>query len=146
MQTAFTAACQPKFSFKDAVVKNGVLTAGGKDTLFAMDASILGAKNATLFVKGARVEAKVSFTPDGKAVLGMSGALGGAVPSPVIVDIINAMDDSVFSGIGGKANALVLVQQLLAVDQDTDNDGTMDASSIGLRFSAIGAKIVGTKY
>ncbi len=146
MQTAFTAGCQPKFSFKDAIVTGGVLTAGGSDTLFAMDASLLGAKNATLYVKGARVEAKVTFTPDGKAVQGMSGALGGAVPSPVVVDIINAMDDSVFASLGGKANALVLVQQLLAVDIDTDGDGNKDASSIGLRFSALGAKIVGTGY
>ncbi len=146
MQTAFTASCQPKFSFKDAMVQNGVLTAGGADTLFAMDASILGAKNATLYVKGARVEAKVVFTPDGKAIQGMAGALGGAVPTPVIVDIINAMDDSVFASFGGKAGALTMVQQLLTVDIDTDGDGTKDASSIGLRFSALGAKLVGTKY
>ena len=146
MQTAFTAGCLPKFSFKDALVKNGVLTAGGSDTLFAMDASLLGAKNATLYVKGARVEAKVTFTPDGKAVQGMAGALGGAVPSPVVVDIINAMDESVFTSLGGKTNALALVKQLLAVDIDTDGDGNKDASSIGLRFSAVGAKIVGTGY
>ena len=144
-QAAFTPGCQPKFSFKDAIVKNGLLTAGGADTLFAMDASLFNAKNATLYVKGARVEAKVTFTPDGKAIQGMAGALGGAVPSPVVVDIINAMDDSVFASFGGKAGALALVQQLLAVDIDTDGDGTNDASSIGLRFSAIGAKIIGTQ-
>ncbi len=146
MQTAFTAGCLPKFSFKDAMVSNGVLTAGGADTLFAMDASLLGAKNATLYVKGARVEAKITFTADGKAVQGMAGALGGAVPTPVFIDIVNAMDDSVFAQFGGKANALIMVQQLLVADIDTDGDGNKDASSIGLRFSALGAKIVGTAY
>lgn len=144
-QSAFTAACTPKFTFPDAIIKNGVLTAGGANQLFAMDAQILGAKNATLYVKGARIESKVTFSSDGKAVVGMSGALGGAVPTPVVVDIINAMDDSVFASLGGKANALELVKVLLTVDIDSDGDGEKDASSIGLRFSAIGAKLVGTE-
>lgn len=143
-QSAFNAACGPKFSFKDAMITGGILTAGGSDTLFAMDANIFGAKNATLYVKGARIEAKVTFDATTKAITGISGALGGAVPSPVVVDIINAMNDSVFTSIGGKANALDLVKNILAVDIDSDGDGVMDASSIGLRFAAIGAKIVGT--
>ena len=145
MQSAFTAQCGPKFTFPDAVISGGVLTAGGANQLFAMDAQILGAKNATLYVKGARIEAKVEFTADGKAIQGMAGALGGAVPTPVVVDIINAMDDSVFASLGGKAVALSFVTDNLAVDIDSDGDGTKDASSIGLRFSAVGAKIVGTE-
>lgn len=143
-QAAMTPACTPKFSFKKAMVNGGKVKAGGADTLFAMDASIMGAANSTLYVKGARIEGNVKFGPDGKTVQGIAGVLGGAVPQKNVVDVINSLDDALFAQFGlTKTAALELIKTLLETDIDTDGDGTTDASSIGLRFSAIGAKIIG---
>ena len=75
-QAAMSGDCKPKFSFKKAKVSKGKLVAGGADTLFAMDADLLGAKNTTLYVKGARIEATVAFTADG-SLAAMQGTPGG---------------------------------------------------------------------
>lgn len=143
-QTAMSADCKPKFSFPGAVVKAGKLTAGGADTLFAMDADLIGADSATLYVTGARIEGDVSFAADGTTVLTIEGVLGGAVPQKAVTDIIGALDESLFSGFGlSKAQVLLLVDELLEKDVDSDGDGEGDSSSIGLRFSGVGAKIIG---
>jgi len=143
-QAAMTPDCKPKFSFPKAIVTGGKVKAGGAGTLFAMDASIMGASNATLYVMGASITGSVKFGPDGKTIQGVAGVLGGAVPQQTVVDIINSMDSALFAQFGmTKAAALTLIQDLLEIDIDTDGDGKADASSIGLRFSAIGAKIIG---
>lgn len=144
-QTAMTPQCAPKFSFKDAVIKGGVLTAGGKDTLFAMDADLVGAApGSTFYVKGARIEASTVFAADGKTLTGLQGVLGGAVPAQAVYDIVNATDESTFAAVGlNKKDALDLVKQLLELDIDIDGDGDKDSASIGIRFTGLGAKIVG---
>ena len=143
-QDAMDASCLPKFSFKNAKVVGGQLVAGGADTLFAMDAALLGAQSGTLYVKGARIEGTVEFTPDGKQILKIAGVLGGAVPQQALFDVINALDDTLFAQYGmSKETVLALVQLAVELDIDMDGNGIGDAASIGLRFSAIGAKIVG---
>ncbi|MSQ84301.1 MAG: hypothetical protein EXR77_15690 [Myxococcales bacterium] len=144
-QSALTAQCKPKFSFGDATIKDGKLHAGTKDTLFAMDADLLGAKNATLYVKGARIIGAVDFEADKKTIKGIQGVLGGGVPQTAIIDMINAIDASMFSGLGlTKAQVLDLIKQLLVIDLDVDGDGTKESASIGIRFSAVGAILIGT--
>jgi hypothetical protein len=140
-QDAFSPACTPKFTFKDAVVKGGKLVAGGAGTLFAMDAALVGAKGATLYVKGARIEGEVTFA-NGKLSLA-NGILGGAVPQKTIIDLISALDPKAFPAGLTKEAVLDLVQQLLELDVDVDGDGDKDAASIGLRFNVIGAVIDG---
>lgn len=141
-QSSMSPKCKPKFSFENAIVQNGKLTAGGAATLFAMDANLIGAKSGVMFVKGARVEADVEFAADGLTLTSMQGAMGGALPKYEIPDIINAMDASAFGGID-KETVLLLADQLVTSDIDTDGDGEVDACSIGLRFSGIGAKLIG---
>ncbi len=143
-QAAFGPDCKPKFTFANAVVSAGHLTAGGADTLFAMDAALLGAKNTTLFVKGARIEADVKFDTDGIQLLSVSGVLGGAVPQKALLDVINSLDPSVFAASGLSLSQVVaLIQDALTLDIDIDGNGVPEAASIGLRFSAMGAKVVG---
>jgi len=142
---ALTAGCTAKFTFKNAVIKDGKLVAGGPDTLFAMDADLLGAKNATLYVKGARIEATVVFAKDGKTIESVLGILGGAVPKTAVIDIINSLDSKLFAQFSlTKGEVLALVDTVLELDIDTDGDGEGDAASIGLRFAGIGAALVGT--
>ncbi|MBM4345199.1 MAG: hypothetical protein FJ100_17655 [Deltaproteobacteria bacterium] len=144
-QSGLTAQCKPKFSFSDATVKNGKLNAGTKDTVFAMDADLLGAKNATLYVKGARIQGAVEFAADKKSIVGVQGVLGGAVPQAAVIDMINAVDASLFGGLGlSKQEILELVAQILVLDIDVDGDGGKESASIGIRFSAVGAALVGT--
>ena len=144
-QTAMTPQCAPKFSFKDAVIKGGVLTAGGKDTLFAMDADLVGAApGSTFYVTGARIQANTVFAADGKTLTALQGVLGGAVPAQAVYDIVNATDESTFAVVGlDKKAALDLVKQLLELDIDMDGDGDKDSASIGIRFTGVGAKIIG---
>jgi hypothetical protein len=139
-----SANCLPKFSFPDAKVVGGKLTAGGAGTLFAMDADLIGAKNTTLYVKGARIEADVKFAADGKTLVSANGVLGGAVPQQTVLDVINSLDDSTFAQFGQtKKGVLDLINMILELDVDIDGDGTGDAASIGLRFSAVGATVAG---
>jgi hypothetical protein len=146
LQTALTAQCKPKFSFQNAIIQGGKLTAGDKDTLFAMQSELIGAKNATLYVKGARIEGTVTMASDGIHIQAMQGILGGALPMESLVDVINASADSAFSAIGfDKATVLQLIQQVLTLDLDLDGDKVPDAASIGIRFTAIGAQIAGTE-
>jgi hypothetical protein len=143
-QSAMSAGCKPKFSFPNAKVVGGKLVAGGADTLFAMDADLIGGKNATLYVKGARIEGNVTLDKDGKTLVSCTGVLGGAVPHGAVLDIINSLDESVFAQVGQtKQTVLDLVEQALELDIDIDGDGQGDAASIGLRFSAMGAKVAG---
>jgi len=144
-QSALTAQCKPKFSFASAMVKNGKLEAGTKDTVFAMDASMIGAKNATLYVKGARILGEVTFVAGTNEVKAVQGILGGAVPQTAIVDIIGSLDASAFAAFGlSKAQVLTIVEAVLEIDQDVDGDGQKDAASIGIRFSGVGAVLAGT--
>ncbi len=142
-QSAMSSGCKPKFSFPNAKVVGGKLTAGGADTLFAMDADLIGAKNTTLYVKGAHIVGEVKFDAAGK-LTGVTGVLGGAVPHGAVVDVIKSLDDAVFAKFGQtKQSVLDLIDVALELDIDIDGDGAGDAASIGLRFSAIGAKVAG---
>ncbi len=144
-QSALTAQCKPKFSFSDATVKDGKVTAGTKDTVFAMDADLLGAKDATLYVKGARIHGTVEFAADKKTIVSLQGVLGGAVPQTAVLDMVNAVDASLFAGLGlSKKEVLDLIAQILVLDIDVDGDGGKESASIGIRFSALGAVLVGT--
>lgn len=144
-QSALSAQCKPKFSFSDATVKEGKLTAGTKNTVFAMDADLLGAKDATLYVKGARIQGAVEFAADKKTIVGIQGVLGGAVPQTAVIDMVNSVDASLFGGLGlSKQEILALITQILVLDIDVDGDGGKESASIGIRFSAVGAVLVGT--
>jgi hypothetical protein len=146
-QEAMTAACKPKFAFKNAVIQGGKLTAGDKDSLFAMQAELIGAKNATLYVKGARVEGTVTFANDGVHIAQMQGVLGGALPMDSLMDVINASSDGSFAATGfDKATVIALIKQLLTLDLDIDNDGTPESASIGIRFTAVGATLAGMAW
>ncbi len=143
-QSALTGQCKPKFSFADAMVKNGKLTAGTKNTLFAMDADLIGAKNATLYVKGARIQGEVTFAPGTQQIAGMQGVLGGAVPQSAVLDMLGALKDGAFAESGlTKDQVIQLVTQLLETDIDVDGDDIKESASIGIRFSAVGAILVG---
>jgi hypothetical protein len=145
-QAAFAGSCKPKFSFPDATLKDGKLVAGGKGTVFAMDADVIGAKNATLYVKGARIEGEVKLAQDGKSLVAVQGILVGAVPKTAVTDMIGALDDDAFAQFGlKKKDVLELIDNLLELDVDVDNDGEKEAASIGIRFSGIGAKLAGVQ-
>ena len=144
LQAAMTAQCQPKFSFKNAMIQGGKLTAGDKDTLFAMQSELIGAKNASLYVKGARIEGNVTFASDGVQIQSMQGILGGALPMESLMDVINASSDGSFAATGLSKEAIIsLVKQLLQLDLDIDGDGVAESASIGIRFTGVGAKLVG---
>ncbi|MSP91744.1 MAG: hypothetical protein EXR79_08065 [Myxococcales bacterium] len=144
-QAGFAGDCTPKFSFSNAMIKGGKLTAGGKGTLFAMDADLIGAKNATLYVKGARMEGSVEMKGDATTIQNFKGVLAGAVPKEGLVDMINALDQTVFDQLKlDKATVLLLLDDALELDLDIDGDGKGDAASIGIRFSGVGAKLLGT--
>ncbi len=146
-QGAMTATCQPKFSFKDAKIQGGKLTAGTKDTLFAMQGELNGANEALIYVKGARIEGTVTFASDGVSIQAMQGVLGGAIPMSNLQDVIAASGDGAFGAIGlTKDQVIELVKKVLKLDQDLDGDGDNEAASVGIRFSAVGAKLAGMKW
>lgn len=139
-QSALAADCSPKVSFADAKVVKGKLTAGGKDTLFVMDVVGSGGM-AMLYAKGAHIEGEVSFAPDGATIESVKGVIGGAMDKSAFIQVINGMPDSVFPI--PKAGIVATMDKALVPDIDIDGDGTAEAASIGLRFSAIHAWLDG---
>jgi len=140
--TSLTAACKAQISFANATFKDGVVRAGGPDTIFVVDNDLIGASSTTLFVSGARVEATLELEADGQTVKKMQGIIGGAVSKQSVLETVNALPEATYAPLT-KQGVIDLVDAILEQDLDLDGDGKPEASSIGFRFKGIAGHIVG---
>ena len=138
--------CKPLADFENAVIKNGKLTAGGKDEIFALEANLAGSVKPTFWIKGATIEADIELDPtaglDKPKITKLDGVIGGVMTEVAVMTVFNALPEANFKPLDKKA-ALALVKQLLVLDIDVDGDGTKDAASLGIRIEGIGANIIG---
>ena len=148
----FDAQCEPLYTFTNAVINGGVLSAGGPDYDFTVDTWYQGSP-ITGTVHDVQVQATVEFDAEERVIGISAGSLvGGALKSS---DLFLALDfvvpgdgttvvytDPVFGPIT-KDMVLTWLQGILLPDVDTDGDSTADAVSIGGIVSALSATVLG---
>jgi len=132
-------ACQPFVTFDNAKIVDGVLTAGGKGYQFTWVLPFLNGPPMEVNLLNARIVADVVL--GGSGVLEVHGVIGGAIPKEALIE---AVDDLPEQGLPvSKEMIKSLLGMMITNDIDTDGDGVPDAASIGIKFTSIGAEIVG---
>lgn len=140
---SFTPDCKPVVILDNAVVKGDLLTAGGPGYTFAVQAVLIGDTIATLGMRDARIEARVTKTVTGTAIERLDGVVGGAINKAEFVATIQGLPDAFFLSIGmNKEQVVGLLDIAVVADLDTDRDGTPESTSVGFRFNSIPADIV----
>jgi len=135
--------CEALIRFEDARIAAGRLTAGGPGARFSISLPFLQGVLLELTLYNARLEGDAVVT-DGSVTGIENGLLGGAVRQQDVRDLVMALPDSIFEDVpGGRNLVLTLLPSIFAMDVDTNADGTDDATSIGLRFTARAATVMG---
>ncbi len=139
-QSSFSPDCSPLISMDNAKVVGTKLTAGGPGYDFPLllplsEGAIL---DVTLYF--AQISATVTFQAGEPASL--QGILAGAVSKQGMIDAIDLVPPDQLPL--DKETVKAMIEMLVTNDIDTDGDGTPDAASIGLPFSAISGNITGT--
>lgn len=132
--------CTPLISFDNTTVVGTALTAGGLGYDFPFSLPVEGI-NLSITMNNAQLKAEVTYA-DGK-IATMDGVLAGAVAKETIEAAIDQIPDSEFPPEIPKDTVKGLIGLLVTNDIDTDGDGTPDAASIGLTFTAIQGTIIG---
>jgi len=136
-------ACPAAVILKDATVKSGKLQANGpKGKPFTIELPILLGKPLALNLHKMSVEGTVTDKSQWKTTAG--GKLCGAIKKKELIDTLNQLPDSFFTGTGfSKQLVISLLSGLLNEDIDTDGNGSKDAISSVLAFTTGQVQIVG---
>ncbi|MFT7579954.1 MAG: hypothetical protein ACI9MR_001621 [Myxococcota bacterium] len=136
-QLSLDQDCEPYFAFDNATAENGVILAGGTDSLISMVLPLADGELLSITVAWARVEATYTLGSDGK-IASMQGILAGAVPKAQLLDAVNGLSSDVFP-----VPQAVVVSVLTSLDNDIDldGDGLKESISVSLRFGTIPALI-----
>jgi hypothetical protein len=132
--------CQPHISFDNTVVLGNTLKAGGVGYSFPFSLPVEGIV-LSISMENAQIEAQVTYANG--AIATMDGILAGAVAKESFETAIDQIPDDEFPAEFPKETIKTLINLLITNDIDTNGDGTPDAASIGLTFSAIQGTIVG---
>jgi hypothetical protein len=136
----FDHDCNPLVLLDNAKISGSKLTAGGKSYTFPFDLPLAGiALHLDLYF--ARVEATVTISGD--KVTSMSGILAGAAPKEQIKSAVQALPDDQIPAPFTKQQILDLLDGLVVPDIDGDGDGVKESASLGIKFNAIGGRVVG---
>jgi hypothetical protein len=139
-KSAASGTCPALIGFSDAKVSGGKMTAGGDDATFALSIPITGIV-LDLKISKAQISADVT---DGTAwKSSKNGKICGVIAKTDLEAAINALPEDVLAQIGGKAQALTLINSLLAPDIDLDDDGKKDAISVGIGFESVPGQVTG---
>ena len=136
-QLSFDALCRANFSFDNAQIVDGVLVAGGDESLISMVLPLQGGSLLSMTIAWARVRAAYTAI-DGK-VTSLNAVIGGAIPKAQLVAAITGLDPAALPI--DKEVALELLDTLVPPDIDLDGDGLAESISLGLRIATIPATI-----
>ncbi|MBR56859.1 MAG: hypothetical protein CMH54_02250 [Myxococcales bacterium] len=145
IQESFAPDCSVNVTFDNAVIENGVMTAGGPGSLFLVTGTMSNGQNITFVIFDAMFQANIQGgeLEDGTpTITSANGIVGGGVPKQIIQDALNSLSDSLISPLL-KDLVNTYLENEVEDDLDIDGDGTPDAASIGIRFETIGTTIVG---
>jgi len=134
---SFNEECAPLVSL-DAVLTDGVVTAGGPDQFFSLAIPVDGVGTIDLSITNVNVTADLD-TVDGQVSGISSGLLTGVIPKDVILVLVNNL---LPPDIGLPPDLIISLLEGL-FDIDSDADGVNDALSVGLMFEATPVSILG---
>ncbi len=133
--------CEAIISFDNAVVNGTAMTAGGPAYKFTVAIPITeGAPPLSVTADFAHVVATVNG--EGDAMTWTGGLIGGAIRK----DTIMAAVDNLPPGLDLPVSPAMiknLLNTFIVPDIDTDDDGELDAASIGIKFTTLAGKITG---
>jgi hypothetical protein len=133
--------CEPIITFNNALVMDGNLTAGGPDSLFSL--SIPVTEDLILTVTANMAQIQGTFVTGDLPTIS-DGLVGGAIRKDKLMESLQAMPDEMFDDLPiSKDMLLGIIPMVVQNDVDTDLDGELDAASIGIKFSTIGANLAG---
>jgi hypothetical protein len=137
-RSSFDTECRPVIGLPGN--RSGTqIAAGGDNSLFQLDIPFgdTGSLSLTLY----RVRFEGSITLDGSSVTTLTGIIGGAVRKTDLLAAINAIPDESLPI--DRAGIVSLLNLVVQNDIDTDNNGSLDAASIGLVVSGRRATVTG---
>ncbi len=132
--------CAPIITFDNATITAGALKAGGPDAIFSVTIPIQEGISLTVTANMAQIVGTVAG--EGEAMTLADGIVGGAVRKDKLMEAVDYIPDD--AGLPVSKDMIKnLLDMFVKPDVDTDDDGELDAASIGIKFGAIAGKIGG---
>lgn len=134
--------CPAFIAFPNAKIKEGKMTAGGKEQVFTLNLPLQGII-LSLSISQATVEATVTTDPTWSA--SKDGLICGVITKDALGKAIDAIpEESIASlGLGNKDQVKALIGGFLKTDMDVDGDGTKDAYSVAIQWESVKGAITG---
>jgi hypothetical protein len=134
--------CPAFIAFPNAKIKEGKMTAGGKEQVFTLNLPLQGIV-LSLSISQATVEATVTTDPTWSA--SKDGLICGVITKDALGKAIDAIpEESIASlGLGNKDQVKALIGGFLKTDMDIDGDGTKDAYSVAIQWESVKGAITG---
>lgn len=135
--------CKPLIFFDNAKIENGVLSAGGKDSIFVLTIPI--SEGISLQVSAVMAQFRGDVTLDGDKIVKVeNGVLGAAIPKEAMMEAIDNLPPDVVEELPVDIDTIKgILDMFIQNDVDVDGDGEPDAASIGIKFASIEGTIVG---
>jgi len=132
--------CVPVITFDNATVTDGALKAGGPDAIFSVTIPIQEGIALTVTANMAQIVGDISG--EGETMKLDNGLIGGAVRKDKLMEAVDYIPED--AGLPVSKDMIKnLLDMFVKPDVDTDDDGELDAASIGIKFGAIAGKITG---
>ncbi len=136
------ATCKPLIVFDNATVNDGKLHAGGPDALFTISIPI--SEGAMFQVTANMAQMVGDVVVDGGETTIKNGIIGAAVRKDKMLEAIDMLPESLLEQLPvGKEMLKNLIVMFVTEDIDTDDDGVLDAASIGVKYTTIPGAITG---
>jgi len=136
------ATCNPVATFDDARITDGKLTGGGPEAVFVISIPIVEGVSVDLAANMAQLAGDAVF--DRGEMFLDNGVMAGAIRKDKLMEAIDLIpEDPEFELPVSKDMIKNLLNMFVKPDVDTDDDGTADAASIGIKFTSIPGTIAG---
>jgi len=139
---SFDVYCDPLIAFDNATINGTALAAGGPDYQFAISIPV---QEGLIFNVTANMAQLVGvMAGEGDDLTITDGLIGGAVRKDKLMEAIDLVPAETWEELPvGKDMVKNLLDMFVEPDVDTDDDGELDAASVGVKFGAIAGNIVG---
>lgn len=139
---SFDTSCGPLMEVDNATVDpDGQISAGGPDDSLVFSIPLFGV-SVEIAAVGLRLDGELTYDCAGQPV-GFRGLLAGAVLKEAFVGALDAIPAEEYEASGLDKDIIIGAADFLSNDIDTDDDGELDAVSVGLKFETIPGLVVG---
>jgi hypothetical protein len=133
-------SCKPVIAFENTTITDGKLVAGGPDNIFKVTIPV--SEDLILDVTANMAQVTGDVTGDGDGMMIENGLIGGAVRKDKLMEAVDLIPEDAELPVS-KDMIKNLLDMFIQPDVDTDDDGTPDGASIGVKFSTIAGTITG---